>query len=245
MARARTKTRRRRPKQAELEFTRWGGPRRGAGRKPKGERAGVPHRTRAPLASRYPVHVTVRLRRGFPSLRRPRPYSALMRAFGAGRERGGFRLVHYSVQSNHMHLLVEAKDRHALTQGIQGLKVRVARVLNRIWRRTGPVFADRFHDRILRTPREVRNALAYVLLNARRHRIPGPSPDPYSSGHWFDGWRHRRALADDAGGIPPVSQPRTWLLATGWRRHGLLRLEEVPKGAPRGGQRRGAGSGGR
>ena len=217
-------------RQGALEFPcGWGGRRKGAGRKPLGERAGVPHRPRAPLASRHPAHVTMRLRAGLPSLRRRRELMTLMRAFGAGCERGGFRLVHYSVQANHLHLLVEARGRDALARGLQGLAVRIARSLNRLWRRTGSVFADRYHDHVLRTPREVWAALRYVLCNARKHRgwTSRTRPDPCSSGVWFDGWR----------GLPPAeleeaptARPRTWLLRRGWRRHGLLRVDAVPGG---------------
>ena len=229
MARARSRGRSRGSRQTELAFKSWGGPRRNAGRKPKGERAGAPHETRAPLASRHPVHVTVRLRRGLPSLRYKQPYLTLLRAFGAGRERFGFRLLHYTVQSNHLHLIAEAKDRRALTRGMQGLLVRIARALNKLWGRRGRVFADRYHDRILRTPREVRHALRYVLHNARPHGIFGPTPDPYSSGRWFDGWRERfERLAE--GVARPVARAHTWLLTVGWRRHGRIGLEELPAG---------------
>ena len=216
---------RRAARQYELEFKSWGGPRGGAGRKPKGDRAGVPHRNRAPLASRHPLHVTVRLRRGLPSLRYKQPYRALRSAFGAGGDRFGFRLVHYSVQSNHLHLIAEAKDRRALTRGIQGLLIRIAKALNKLWGRRGRVFADRYHDRILRSPRDVRNALKYVLHNARRHGIFGPAPDPYSSGLWFDGWRERFEHLTE-GIARPVALAHTWLITVGWRRHGRIGLHE-------------------
>jgi hypothetical protein len=143
------------------------------------------------------------------------------------------------VQTNHLHLLVEAKDRQSLSRGLQGLFIRVAKALNRLWGRKGTVFADRYHDHILRTPREVREALAYVLNNAHRHgrrtlyrgRV---GPDAYGSGPWFDGWKERFTLR---GGEGPrsVAAPRTWLLSVGWRRHGLIRLEEVPGRDPVGG----------
>jgi REP-associated tyrosine transposase len=110
---------------------------------------------------------------------------------------------------------------------------RLARAVNRTYRRRGPVLAERFHARALRTPREVRNAIAYVLLNARRHarRIwSGLAVDPASSGRWFDGWR-RNPLMDVRMSDPiPVARPRTWLLAIGWRRHGLIDPSEIPGG---------------
>jgi putative transposase len=216
-----------RARQVEFAFLRWGGARKGAGRKPKGERAKVSHRTRAPLASRHPVHVTMRLRSGLPSLRRASEFRTLCAAFEAGAERFGFRLNHYSVQTNHVHLIAEAPDRRALSRGVQGLAVRVARRLNRLWQRKGKVFSDHYHDRILRTPKEVRNALAYVLNNAKRHGIFHAGVDGFSSGRWFDGWREAKPV--DLGSAI-VAKARTWLQTIGWRRWGLISLDEVPRG---------------
>jgi len=110
---------------------------------------------------------------------------------------------------------------------------RIARALNRTFRRRGPVLAERFHARVLRTPREVRNALAYVLLNARRHArrlVPALRIDPASSGRWFGGWRNQPVGEGPTVGAIPVSPPRTWLLGTGWRRYGLIDLSEIPGG---------------
>ncbi len=214
-------------RQEVFEFKSWGGARKGAGRKRQGERARVSHRTREKLASRFPVHVTTRLRSGLPSLRRVRERRVLERAFGAGSDRFGFRLTEYSIQSNHLHLLVEAKDRNALTRGMQGLSIRVAKSLNKLWRRQGKVFADRYHDRILRTPREVRNALVYVLKNHARHGIRLLGVDAWSSGRWFEGWKESR-------GVPltlaprAIARTRTWLLNVGWRRRGRIALTESP-----------------
>ena len=225
-------------KQQELTFRCWGGARAGAGRKPKGEKAGVSHGARAQLASRYPVHITARLMAGLPKLRNRRVYAVLRAVFVAGCERFGFRMVHYSVQTNHLHLMVEARDRRALSRGLQGLFIRVAKALNRLWARKGVVFADRYHDHILRTPREVRQALAYVLNNGLRHRhrtfCSGGqlAPDLYGSGWWFDGWKKRFTVKGLERQQRPVAASRTWLLQTGWRRHGLVRLAEVPGPAP-------------
>jgi putative transposase len=135
----------------------------------------------------------MKVRAGLASLRREREFAALRGAIEAGCERGGFRLVHFSVQSNHMHLLVEGGCRSTLARGLQGLAVRMARALNRLWRRWGSVFADRYHGHVLRTPREVWNALRYVLCNARKHGAwsSRTRTDPCSSGAWFDGWREK------------------------------------------------------
>jgi REP element-mobilizing transposase RayT len=155
-------------------------------------------------------------------------YAALRAAFAAGCDRFGFRLTQYSVQKDHIHMIAEAKDGRALARGMQGLLIRVAKALNRVWGRRGSVFPDRYHERALRTPREVRSALAYVLNNARRHGLRlAQGMDFFSSGPWFDGWRETFRTR----GVPqtrPVATGRTWLLRTGWRRRGLIRLAEVP-----------------
>jgi hypothetical protein len=147
--------------------------------------------------------------------------SALARASGRA-----FRLVHFSVQTNHMHLIVEANDRQRLSRGVQGLAVRVARAVNRALSRRGPVFSERYHCRALLTPRETRTALRYVLFNSRKHvRSATLGLDPCSSAAWFDGFRER---IPQANGPPVVSRARTWLARRGWRRHGLLSVFESP-----------------
>ncbi len=221
-----------RPKAARIEqltFSRRGGARQGAGRKPKGACALASHAARPTLAARFPVLVTMKLERGLPSLRSRDALDVLHGALRAGGERFGMRLVHFSVQSNHVHAVVEAQDARSLSRGMRGLVVRIARALNLLWRRAGRLFADRFHARILRTPREVRNALAYVLCNARNHGLRLLGVDPCSSGAAFDGWaRAGHASSAHAHSKPVVFAPRTWLLAIGWRRHGLIRVDEVP-----------------
>jgi REP element-mobilizing transposase RayT len=191
-------------RQRELGFPEWGGRRKGAGRKRSGPRGRVAHARRALLAARHPVHVTLRLRQGLPSLRRRGAFGAVREQLARGKERFGFRLVHFSVQTNHVHWIVEAKDRRALARGVSGLAIRIARALNRLWARSGKLFADRYHDRILRSVREVRNAVRYVLENGRRHGIHVLGRDPCSS-----------AVAG-----APVAAARTWLLTIGWRRGG-------------------------
>jgi hypothetical protein len=138
-----------------------------------------------------------------------------------------FRLVHFSVQSNHLHLIVEGDARPTLARGLQGLAIRMARALNRLWRRAGSVFADRYHDRILRSPREVWNALRYVLCNARKHGAwtSRTRHDPFSSAPWFDGWGGAQPKLEQPS---PAARARTWLLRTGWSFHGLLDIDATP-----------------
>lgn len=210
---------------------RWGGRRAGAGRK-RGPNPRDPHRTRPALEARHPCHVTLKLRRGLPSLRSVRLVRELERSFAKACERRRFRVAQYSIQRDHVHLIVEATGKHALACGMKSIAARVARAANRVFGRRGRVIADRYHRRTLRTPSEVRRALAYVLLNTRRHLAKlGRQPpreaavDPFSSGRWFDGWIRRVAGFLDP---PSVSPPHTWLLTVGWRRHGLISPSEVP-----------------
>ena len=191
------------------------------------------HHPRPALASRFPVHVTLKVRPEVPHLRRSDCFSVLRRCFALGKDRFGFRLVHFTVQGNHLHLLVEAKDKTALSRGMQGLAIRIARRLNRALGRSGRVFAERYHERILKTPTEVRRALVYVLGNARRHAPDKYTArdwiDPMSSAPWFDGWRRRpREPWFQPEGEPPVVPPSSWLLGESWRRAGLLDPGHVP-----------------
>jgi hypothetical protein len=189
---------------------------------------------------------------------------ALARANGRAPSR--FRLLHFSVQRDHVHLIVEAADKRALSSGVRSIAIRMARYVNELLSRKGPLWADRWHGRALRTPREVRNALVYVLANFRKHakRTRAPGIDPFSSGPWFDGWREWKPSSGIAppfaAGVgwarsllPPfsasrrkeagepshelVSPGRTWLARVGWRRRGLVRIDEAPA-AFAGGSRR-------
>ena len=133
MARPTTRRRpssRRRSKQLTLEHHPWGGFRRGSGRKPKGDKAGVPRCKRLALPSRYPVHVTCRLAGDLPNMRKRKLYQKLRPVFYAMHDRLGFRIVHFSVQRNHLHLIVEAKGRTALSRAVQSFKIRFANEVN-------------------------------------------------------------------------------------------------------------------
>ena len=227
----------RRSKQAELPFQRgtWGGRRPGAGRK-AGPNPAVRHLSREKFAGRFPCHVTLKVRRDLPNLRTGRTLREIERSFVEGRERGDFRVVHYSIQSDHAHFVVEANGREALGCGMKSLSARFARAVNRALGRSGRVLADRYHLRVLRTPREVRNALAYVLLNTRRHlaqrrgraAVDGKAIDPASSGRWFDGWTRGSGVAARGHPQRTVAAARTWLLRVGWRRHGRIAPTEIP-----------------
>ena len=139
------------------------------------------------------------------------------------RGRPDFRLVHYSLQGNHLHALVEAGDRDALGRGMKALGIRFAKAVNRALRRRGPVVSDRYHAVVLRAPAQVRSAIRYVLLNARRHAAQGRRKlsarvrlDPASSARWFNGWSWRPRDQEELPDIPsPTSAPRTCRSGTG------------------------------
>ena len=176
--------------QGFLPFVIWGGRRKGAGRKVAGERAGVPHRQREEIKRLVPCHVTVKLLAGLPTLRREGERRVIIGALRATREGLGLAVVHYSIQRNHIHMIVEVASREALARGMQGLLVRMARGLNRLWGRRGPVVADRFHSRLLLSPREIWNALVYVLNNVLKHGgrlLALAGLDRFASGWWFGG----------------------------------------------------------
>jgi REP element-mobilizing transposase RayT len=183
-------------RQVAMKFRTWGGARKGAGRKPKGERAGVPHVERDVLKPRFPVHVTWRMEKGVWNLRTRRCFGPMRQAIFAGAVKNGFRLVHYAVMGNHVHLIVEAQDRVKLATGMQGMGVRIAKALNRVMGRQGRVIGDRYHAHILRTPSEVKRARHYLLTNAQHHYAHA----------------HAHALADEFASQVAVVAPRTWLL---------------------------------
>lgn len=190
-------------RQLKLDLRTWGGRRRGAGRKPRGERPLVTHAPRPRFDKPLPIHVTMKVRRDVPNLRSSRRFAAICGCFAASRGLHGLRLVEFSVLGDHLHLIVEAESNKSLSHGVQGLAVRLARALNRVLGRSGKLFADHYHAHHLRTPTEVERAIRYVRKNAEHHyREAGP--DFFSS------------LA--ANGSRFVVEAKTWLLLAGWRR---------------------------
>jgi REP element-mobilizing transposase RayT len=227
-------------------FPKRGGKRRGAGRPPKGVRAGSPHQQRPFLHSRHPVHVTLRAISAVGNLRRRCAYQAIREATLTTARREDFRVIHVSIQRNHIHLLVEADDKRALSSGMQGLQISAAKHLNAAIskgkpgpRRRGTVFPDRYHAEIITSPTQARRALSYLLNNFRKHREDQVAPmstwklDWFSSAIAFPGW----AEYGDAAFLwrgpstydPLITyQPRTWLLREGWKLCGPISYRDVP-----------------
>ena len=256
MARVATTQRARKASQTSLDFRRdkngqkRGGRRKNAGRKPvhflpSGKRLHRRVRKRPSVSSRTPVHVVLRVTEAVGRLRRRHSYHAIRLAILTAAVLGLIRVVHVSIQRDHIHLLVEAASEQALAGGLKGLQVSAARRLNAaitIERklaapRRGRVFVTRYHAEIIRTPRQARCALAYVLNNWRRHRedLAGVAQrraqvDPDSSGIAFDGWHGSSSpFTVPADYHPlPVEVAQSWLFKTGWRKHGAIGLREVP-----------------
>jgi putative transposase len=184
-------------KQLEFKLPQWGGKRRGAGRRPRGEQALVSHEARPKFAKPTPALVTLRVANHVWSLRSRRSFRRIGAAFEKARGRFGMRLIEFSVMGNHLHLIVEADDSESLSRGMQGLNIRIAKALNRMMDRQGSVFADHFHSRLLKSPTELTIAIAYVLGNAAKH-FGETFLDAFSS------------VAPGAREL--LSEPRSWLL---------------------------------
>jgi putative transposase len=186
----------------------------------------VPHRRRPEHKARIPVHVTLRAHDGLPTFRAELLVRGI-RDVVAASNRAAFRVVHFSVQHNHVHLIVEAHDKLALSRGMQWLAARATRTLNGLIGIRGRIWRERYHAHPLAAPREVRNTIVYVLMNARKHgEVLASGIDPCSSAPWFDGFVRSRAVMIDGS---PICAPRTWLAGVGWRRHGLVRFDERPR----------------
>ena len=226
----------------DLRVRTHGGARPGAGRPrmKESKRKAMPHRSRASHRKGDPVHVTIRLKNRLPSLRSELLERIVKRALLDQRkmleakEAKHFQVVHFTIQDDHMHLIVEAPDRRGIARGVMGLEIRIARRINALFGQKGRFWSDRYHRRDLRTPTEVRNVLRYVLLNTQKHhRIIGDRcfADPSSSAATFDGFARPPFVFDDRFRWPRAV-PRTWLLETGWRRRGLIDPADIPPSSP-------------
>jgi REP element-mobilizing transposase RayT len=238
-------SRRVRNRHVQQELFRRGGKRKGAGRKPKGARAGSAHQERPAIKPYHALHVVMRTVPAVGNMRRRSLYKAMRDATITAALRERFRIVHISIQRTHIHMLVEAKDKLALARGMQGFQISAARNINtalgidRYRRRRGPVFADRYHLEVITSPKRVRHALSYVLNNWRKHREDQQGlastwlVDPFSSGISFPDWQE---LEDKALMWPiretydplVVYRPQTWLLREGWKLHGPVSARDVP-----------------
>jgi REP element-mobilizing transposase RayT len=202
------------------------------GRKAAAFRRDVPHRARPEIDARRPVHVTVGVTDAVARLRNGKAYFAVRRALQRCAARSDFRVCEISIQDSHIHLLVEAESKQAMARGMQGFEISAAKQLNRAMKRKrGTVFATRYHATIIETPQQMRNTLVYLFNNWKKHRADRGKAwrvDPFSSAPMFDGWKTPHGH-DPPREPLPVVRAQSWLLRDGWRRKGLLRLDEVPR----------------
>ncbi|HEY4395426.1 MAG TPA: hypothetical protein VGP64_15250 [Polyangia bacterium] len=194
----------------------------------------MPHDTRPKVDPHHPMQVTIRATPGLPSLRSPRVFGALRRAIArASVDR--FRVIHFSIQQDHGHFIIEGDEARRARGGMHGLAIRLALAVNRALGRKGQVVGDRYHARPLTTPRQMRTSMVYVLLNFHKHLRAPAGVDPRSSGPHFPGWQRAPSRADSGADSPSATvPPATWMARVGWRRAGgPLRVEEHPASAPR------------
>lgn len=196
-------------------------------------RSYVVHGARPRVKRATPAHVTLKLATGRPSLRRKDVFRTLRHAVGVAR-RKGLQVVQFSILSNHIHLLLEPDDTLRMAREIQSLAISFARRLNKLTQAKGSPFKERHRLRLLRSPTEVRNALAYVLSNEAKHEGLARGTyfiSQFSSGHAFQAWKalfgpnssYRIAthwtLAEIERWLGEILVPaETWLLQSGWRR---------------------------
>ena len=222
-------------------FRSWGGKRKRAGRRQVNEVKSQPHRVRPEVTTNQAVHVTLRVAPYVRRLRRLDAYRAIRKAMQVVLARTEFRIVHASIQANHVHLVIEAASKLALARGMQAFQISAARRLNQVdlddagRQRRGSVFADRYHAEIVTTPTHARHTLSYVLNNWRKHkedRAPhakGWLVDKYSSAINFAGWAegYNWIVPEDHESLP-VATPESWLLREGWKLGGPISIYEVP-----------------
>ena len=251
MGKAARKRRWRRPLKRHVQLDLLAKPKRRAGkgkklgRPPTNGRAGSPHKKRPALDPRNPLHIVLRAIARVGSLRRRDIYKAVRWATITAAKHEGFRIVHLSLQRTHVHLLVEADNKVVLARGMQAFQISAAKLINaaiskdKEVRRRGSVFPDRYHQEIIKTPRQARHALAYVLNNWRKHREDRGERagawlvDPFSTGVLFSGWKELEGHDvmwkwRDTYDPMIVWLPKTWLLSEGWRKYGLIGAREVP-----------------
>lgn len=136
-----------------------GGRRPGSGRKRIHSR-GVAHRTREVVTGRTPLHINFKFRK---TIRNKHALKLLKRALLKARSQG-LCVIHFSLQSNHIHLIVEAQSNQILTKGMRSLTVTFAKGLH-----LGRIQVGRYHLHVLKSIQETRHAVRYVLFNKQKH----------------------------------------------------------------------------
>ncbi len=213
-----------------MELFYHGGARKGSGRKKK-LKGKQNHLARPEISGKHPLHINVKIQKNLPNLRTKKLFNIVKKAILRARLRG-FRINHFAVLKNHIHLIAEGKDKKQMGKAMQAFTLSLAKSINRTCKRKGKVFVDRYHLHILKTPLEVKNALKYVFKNAAKHYSLENIFDPYSS---LIAFKEKERLLGQAGFIIPkilssfdeiyhhlqsiihiIDPARSWLLKTGW-----------------------------
>jgi REP element-mobilizing transposase RayT len=186
-----------------------GGRRPGCGRK-RIHSKGVAHRKRESVNFRHALHVNFKFRT---TIRNKLSLGVLKKAISNARFHG-LRIIHFSMQSNHVHFILEASNNETLTKGMRSLTITFAKGLKK-----GSIQIERYHLHVLKSLREARNAVHYVLFNEQRHSgLKKAFVTPFSS---LGTVRDLKALAKEAKlsivkGVETFTHnldlPRSWIL---------------------------------
>lgn len=212
----------------------WGGKRRGSGRKNLSRQ--VNHMKRVRVDFRKPLHLTLKIRDSKWNLRCGGIAVAFKKS-SEGARKFGFRLLHYSILRDHLHLIVEAGDNESLGRGMRSFGARLGKAIRRIIGGRGPVFRGRYHLDVITNPTQMRNTLAYVLQNFAKHARLLEHVDAFSSARYFSDWKklfgpgrgpvlqeleeesRQTGFKSPNSKLPPyLSPPRSWLAREGWMR---------------------------
>jgi REP element-mobilizing transposase RayT len=157
---------------------------KGAGRPklPLHKRRSIAHRTRDEIPKQKPVHVTIKIRKEIlATLRNKLVFKKIARAISKARQKD-LRVIHFSVQRDHIHFLLEAHDKKHLGRAMQSLTISLAKSLKNLsGTKLKKIFKDRYHVHILRTFAEVKNTKLYILGNALKHGAIADHFDTFSS----------------------------------------------------------------
>ena len=208
-------------RQNDLFLRNHGGKRKRAGRA-KIKPHETNHTARGLIQSK-PLHLTLRVRGDIPNLRTKQRFHFIQEGLIRS-HLSDFRILHYSIQKNHIHILAEAENGKALERGMKRFTIFLAKKLNRALDRKGSVFAGRFFSRILKTPQQVKNVLKYVLQNAAKHMGRKFYYDCFSSSHYFRDWNKLIGFHPKTPLYPQdwfycdtLRKPTFWLAKTGWK----------------------------
>jgi putative transposase len=206
----------------QLEFKKvkgWGGKRKSAGR--KNRTSTVNHMKREKVEAKFPIHITIKLKKGVVSLRGPKMVAAFKASLQKAKKRG-LKVIHFALETNHAHLFAESDGNHQLRSGMASFGSCFGKAARRVTGGKGSVFQGRYHLQVLKSPRQTKNAMAYVLLNHSKHQGAKPYADHMSSAAFFGDWRAllgERYRVDQPLPRPEfLAKPSSWLARDGWRK---------------------------